>query len=222
MSNTIPLIQAIIVGTLALLGIVVTQSWTTRRDQAKRRIELAEEVLALFYEVKEAIQTIRSPGGWVGEGSTRRRGEQESEVESKIMDRAFVAVERYRKFEPLFSNMKSKKYRFMATFRGKAHESFDDIDTVIRRILVASDMLGSTYWMNQGRLPMTPGQFAAHLEGMREQEAVFWSMPGDTIMPMVAGAISKVEAITDQAAKEYAMPRDWWQRFKDVMNTKID
>jgi hypothetical protein len=35
MDTFIPLIQALIVGGFALAGIVVTQSWTTRRDYTK-------------------------------------------------------------------------------------------------------------------------------------------------------------------------------------------
>jgi hypothetical protein len=67
MKDIMPLIQALFIGLLALLGIVITQSWTTRREYAKRRIEFAEEVLALFYEVSDALRFIRNPAGWVGE-----------------------------------------------------------------------------------------------------------------------------------------------------------
>jgi hypothetical protein len=206
----IPLLQALIVGLLALFGIVITQSWTTRRDRAKRRIELAEEVLALFYEVREAIRSIRSPGGWVGEGGTRKRGDRETEEESKIMDNAFVVIERYKRFDALFSNLKSKKFRFMATFREDAQKPFDDIDIAINKIFIASHMLGSYLWKPQDHLHITDDQWAEHLRKVNEQEAVFWMMPDrDVITPIVDGAITKVETIADKAAKEYSGMADW-------------
>jgi hypothetical protein len=113
-----PLVQALIVAVLALAGIVLTRSWTTRREYAKRRIEFAEEVLTLFYEVRDAFSFIRGPPGWVREGSTRPRDEHELEAVAPIMDRAYVVVDRYKKQDPLFSNLRSKRYRFMAIFRG--------------------------------------------------------------------------------------------------------
>jgi hypothetical protein len=39
-----------------------------REFVGKRRIELAEDVLAKFYEAAEAIRAIRSPFGWGEEG----------------------------------------------------------------------------------------------------------------------------------------------------------
>ncbi len=82
MATLMPLVQAVIVGVFALAGIVITQSWTTRRDNTKRRLDLAEEVLALFYETADAIRFIRSPAQ-PGDGSTRQRrdGENAKEVD---------------------------------------------------------------------------------------------------------------------------------------------
>jgi len=48
MKELMPIVQAVIVGLLALAGIALTLSWTTPREYAKRRIEFAEEVLAQF------------------------------------------------------------------------------------------------------------------------------------------------------------------------------
>jgi hypothetical protein len=83
------ILQACIVGGLALIGIVLTQSWTTRRDYTKRRLDLAAEVLALFYEVEDAIRFIRSPAQ-PGDGSTRQRREGETDKEAAALDRAYI------------------------------------------------------------------------------------------------------------------------------------
>jgi hypothetical protein len=215
MKDIMPLIQALFVGLLALFGIVITQSWTTRREYAKRRIEFAEEVLALFYEVRDALRFIRNPAGWVGEGSTRPRGEHEIEADSRILDMAYVVFERYKKQEAIFSNLRSKRYRFMAMFRCRSHEPFDAVNSALNQVFVASQMLGSHYWQRQGRVDMEPAIFQQHLSDMEAQEAIFWMIPDrDTITPVVDGAIKKIEVITDAAAKQYVHPFDWRERWK--------
>lgn len=209
MKDYVPLLQAFIVGFLALIGIILTQTWTTRREYAKRKIDLAEEVLALFYEVRDAIRAIRSPFSSGSEGSTRQRQEHETDAESRILDMAYVAIERHNKSHELFNALKSKRHRFMAMFRGKSQQPFDEIEAVLNRILLSAHMLGTHYWQRQGRVQMSSEEFQEHLEGMHEQEAIFWLMPNrDVISPMVDGAVSKVEAITDAAAREYANPFD--------------
>jgi FtsZ-interacting cell division protein ZipA len=221
MKDIMPLIQALIVGLLALIGIVLTQTWTTRREYAKRKIEFAEEVLALFYEVSDALQSIRSPLSGGAEGTSRPRSEHESESESRILDNAYVVIERYKKQEAVFHNLRSKKYRFMAIFRGRSHDPFEDITNALNKVFVASHMLGSHYWQRQGRVHMEPTEFQRHLDKMHEQEAIFWMIPDeDPITPIVDGAIKKVEAITNAAAKEYVNPIDWWERWKTFVEDR--
>jgi len=56
----LPLLQTLAGAGAAITGIVVTQLWTTQREHAKRRLEVAENMLAQFYEVADAIRFIRS------------------------------------------------------------------------------------------------------------------------------------------------------------------
>lgn len=203
-NSLVPLGQAAIVGVMALIGIVITQSWTTRRDYAKRKIELAEEVLALFYEVGDAIREIRHPASQAGEGSTRPRAENEDESIAKILDQAYVAFERYTKQEALFSSLRSKKYRFRAVFRGQSQEPFDIIEKSLRQIFASTYMLGSHYWQRQGKVPMEGEEFQHHLQEMHAHVDNFWLIPGrDKISPMVD------EAITDASAKQYVRIDIW-------------
>lgn len=167
------------------------------------------------YEVSDVIRYIRNPAGTIDEGSTRKRREGEFLDESRILDNAYVVVERYNKKEAVFSNLRAKRHRFMAMFRANAHEPFDDIANALHRVLVASHMLGSHYWKRQGRVQMEEQEFRNHLKGMQEQEAIFWMIPGsDVVTPIVDGAIKKVEAITDKAAQEYVGVPGRWQRRK--------
>ena len=65
-------ISIIIASGVAIYGI---NSWR-REIKWKRKYELAEETLSLFYEVQDAISIIRSPFVSVSEGKTRKRQER--------------------------------------------------------------------------------------------------------------------------------------------------
>ena len=82
----------------------------------RRRIELAEEALVLFYEAKDALRWIRSPGGFVGEGQTRKPRENETPEEKEIFDHAYIVIERYNKQQELFNKIHAMRYRYMAKF----------------------------------------------------------------------------------------------------------
>lgn len=219
MATIMPLLQAVIVGGFALFGIVITQQWTTRREYMKRRVDLAEEVLALCYEAQDAIRYIRSPL-WSSEGSTRQRRENETQQESDTLDRAYIVIERYNKTESTFKNLKAKKYIFMAAFRGDSHRPFETIDHVITKLRVASHMLGTYYWPTISQL-QRPGadpfaskeQRERFLKEMQDQQAVFSAMhEPDPVTPVVAEAVRMVEAFTETAAKKYvASFAGWWR-----------
>jgi hypothetical protein len=161
----------------------------------KRRIELAEEVLALFYEARDVISYIRSPFGFVGEGGSRKSSESESPEEKQFYDRAYVVVERYNKNKELFNKIYSMRYRFMAQFGKEASVPFDDLRKIVNDIFISSQMLAD-YWKDQGRRTWkTEAEFKKHLEEKREYEAVFWEMSADRdpITPRVSAVISNIE-----------------------------
>jgi len=170
----------------ALAVLVGVHAWK-REFVGKRRIELAESVLALFYEVEDAIRQIRSPHSFEGEGSTRKRADDELEAESRILDQAYVVFERHQKREKLFAQIRSMRYRVMATFGTSAREPFDELNKIISEVLLAARMLGTHYWQRQGRVEMAPDEFKKHLREMHSYEAVFWNMgeATDKISPRV-------------------------------------
>jgi hypothetical protein len=161
----------------------------------KRRIELAEEVLALFYEARDVISYIRSPFGYVGEGSSRKSSENESPEEKQIYDNAYVVVERYNKNQELLNKIYSMRYRFMAQFGKEASVPFDDLRKIVNDIFISSRML-THHWKDQGRRTWkSEAEFNKHLEEMHKYEAVFWEMSvdDDPIIPRVSAVISNIE-----------------------------
>lgn len=210
--NIADVITAASVAIAALAFVVGINAWR-REFVGKRRIELAEDVLALFYEAQDAIREIRNPAGFVGEGTTRKRVDNEREEVSQILDQAYVVFERYQKREKLFAELRSKKYRVMATFGSETDVSFDELNMIINEIFSAAHILGTYYWKRQGHSRMTEEEFQRHLEQMNKYEAVFWSMgpEKDEIAPRVQRAVEKIEAI---ARKESMMKASWFSKRK--------
>ncbi|MVE67982.1 hypothetical protein D6U67_18945, partial [Vibrio cholerae] len=92
----------------------------------KRRIELAEETLATFFEIKDAIAFIRSPFASVGEGESRVVGEREKPEETELLNRGHIVFERYEKKREVFIKFETLKYKFMATYGEDSEAIFKD------------------------------------------------------------------------------------------------
>lgn len=197
MADMISAVSALVAALSFLAGV---SAWK-REYVGKRRIELAESVLAMFYEAEDAIREIRNPSSFSGEGGTRKRADGEREEESQLLDQAYVVFERYHKREQLFAQLRSLRYRFMAAFGASAAEPFDELTKVLRDIFFAARMLGTRYWPRQGRVQMSPDERSKHLDKMHRQEAVFWYMgeDQDEISPRIREAVRKVESITNTA-----------------------
>lgn len=198
---TFEIIQCISVIIASITAIYGITSWR-REARWKREYELGEEVLAVFYECKEKIEIIRSPFSYVNEGKTRKRSEEESPDESKILDNAYVAIERYEKEKESFIKLYTLKFRFMAVFGKGAGESFDEVRIITNRILYASKRLGSKYWQEQGRKSFSSTEFDLHLKEMHKYEEIFWSGgKNDEIEKQLEICISKIEKYCSSITK---------------------
>jgi hypothetical protein len=71
------IIQSAAVTIASVVAIYGISAWKVE-FLGKRRIELAEEVLALFYQVRDAIESIRGSFGYEGEGKTRKPGQKKN------------------------------------------------------------------------------------------------------------------------------------------------
>ncbi|MBL80051.1 MAG: hypothetical protein CMH70_08505 [Nitrosomonadaceae bacterium] len=191
-------ISSIVIFLAALTFIAGASSWR-REFIGKRRIELAESVLAKFYEAEDVIKQIRSPISCLSEGNTRKQEEKELKEESLLLDRAYIVIERYQKKITLFSQIKSMRYQVQSAFGTSAIEPFNELDAIISEIFNASHMLGSNYWPRQGRVKMKPEDFKKHLYEMQKNEEIFWLTDKDTISPRVQKTISKLENILQVA-----------------------
>jgi len=190
-------ISVLITSLAALVGIYFgvrgINEWR-REHVGKRRIDLAEEVLALFYEARDVISAARGNFGYQGEGSTRQRGDNETSEQSAVLDEAFVVIERLRSRQELFSRLHALRYRFMAQNGTKATKPFTDLSQVKNRLVVASRTLGR-FRLRQDRQLLSDEQRNRLEERVQEQEAIFWEDMGDTdpISPEVDRFVAEIE-----------------------------
>ena len=80
----------------------------------KRRVELAETLLADFYECADVFRAIRSPGSLRNEAAERKHGENESEEESSAKDIYFIPLARIKENSDFISRLISKRHRSRA------------------------------------------------------------------------------------------------------------
>lgn len=170
----------------------------------KRKIELAEETLAAYFEIKDAIAFIRSPFSSNKEGSTRQRSTGETDSESQLLDRGYIVFERYEKKKEIFIRFSTLKYKFMAVFGPQSEEIFTSTNQIINSIFVSANMLATHYWQRQGRAPMEPDEFQRHLDEMRLHEGVFWDRYNehDEIRNKLIGIQHILETVTKPCFEE--------------------
>lgn len=182
---------SVMIGALSfVLGIT---AWR-RSLLGQRKIDLAETVHEGFEDAAVALRAIRSPFAYVGEGSTRKKKESETEAESEILNNAYVAIERYNKRSENFSNLLSKRHRFSLYFGDEAAKPFDELDAILSEILKASGRL-SRLWRQQGT-KMSEDNLKRHLEKMHTAEAIFWegSEEPDPLNPRIEQMLNSIRS----------------------------
>lgn len=158
----------------------------------KRRIELAEDALALFYEAKNALIAIRSSFGYGGEGATRKQKESETQEQKAARDSAFVVFERYKEREQVFNKMLSMRYRFMAQIGKTEAEPFEEMRSIVNKVFQAARWLADLWSKDTSHYK--PDELEKHFETVRKYEAIFWEdAPDDEISNRIEKAVADME-----------------------------
>ena len=165
----------------------------------KRRIELAEETLATFFEIKDAIAFIRNPFSTVGEGETRVVGDRETPEVTELLNRGHIVFERYEKKREVFSRFGALKYKFMAAYGAESEEIFKDTHKAVNSIFNSARYLSTRYWQQQGRVKMTEAELQKHLDKMEAHEDVFWDSWNDD--DVIRKQLEEVQMKLDQTVK---------------------
>ena len=175
---------------VAIAGI---DSWR-KESRGKREIELAEDALASFYEVRDAIAHIRHPAGYSSETENIERGDRETDTEYEARRIASVVFVRYNQYSDLFNKLHAMRYRFMALIGKNKAKPFDDLRKIENDIFRSARMLARLWVRDHFR---TQEQFEIHSNDIKRHEAVFWGTGGedDPIEPRIENVILDMERI---------------------------
>jgi len=111
----------------------------------KRKIELAEDILADFYKAREVIRSARFNVVFVGEESERKPEAAETPGQKKARDGFYRVFERLQKERQLFAELHARRYRAMAYFGKEAEALFDDFRRLQVELTTSASML-IQYW----------------------------------------------------------------------------
>jgi hypothetical protein len=186
--------QSVSIVLAALFAVYGFDAWR-REHVGKRRIELAEEVLSLFYQVRDAIADIRNPMGFGGEGSSRTPGKDERPEDKQALDSAYVLIERYRNHSELFSKLQSIRYRVMAQLGKEAAAPFDTLGQVVNKLIISAHRMARVNTESSWSHHTSEVEEKLHRE-MLEVCSIYYGTGGedDPIAPLVDAAVAKVEA----------------------------
>ena len=176
----------------SLFAIYGLDAWR-REHVGIRRIELAEEVLALFYQARDAIESMRSPFSFGSEGQSRKPSENESVEEKQALDQAYVLIERYNKHSELFSRIHALRYKFMALLGQDAAQPFDELNKIVNELIFSSHQMA-----RRAKQPLR--QFRTEAEEQRDwdrylkTDRVYYAGgDDDPIAPRVNQTINSIE-----------------------------
>jgi hypothetical protein len=156
----------------------------------KRRVELAETVLAEFQQMGDVISAIRSPMAYGNESAERPRRENETEEHSRLKDTYFVPLMRIKKNSEFISGFTSKRYRSRAILGEGIDEAFRTIEEVLIKIQVSATTLISM--VERGKIALERNEALCE----RCERDIWYGSPGeDVLQPMVKGARTLVEEI---------------------------
>jgi hypothetical protein len=162
----------------------------------KRRVELAEEVLADFYHAREVILAVRLPASFGNEGSTRKKAEWETENDTSNLNSYFATLERLDNRSEFFAGLNARQYRFFAHFGRDAAKPYADLRKIYSDIVVAARMLISAYRRgNEGSLPQNREKWEA---------TIWWTGENDPIAARLDHVIEAIEATCRPAIQENA------------------
>jgi len=163
-----------------------------REFKGKRRIELAEDTLTLFYKAERAIEAIRFPIYDLREGQNRKQEEQETPEQKQARDQASVTFKKIKENADIFDELYALRFRFMARFGKENAEPFDDIRGIVNQIWVYAQELARLWAKQFSNRTLSEEEEKI----IREFQQVIWySGKDDEITTKVKNIVKSVEGI---------------------------
>jgi hypothetical protein len=112
-----------------------------REHVGRRRIDLAEETLTLFYEVCEVINGARSAIGWESEYREAEKRQNEASGKESGPQGILIVTDRLNRRSDLFAKIRTLRYRFAAVFGHGAEKPFYDLVRLKNEVVIAERRL---------------------------------------------------------------------------------
>lgn len=192
----VAIIQSICVIAASLAAIIGINTWR-REIRAKMRVDLAMEVLPLFYEARDAVDAIRSPLGHEAELRAVQQQASRNGLDKRPPNFCDVVSYRCQQARGVFSRLHSLRYRASALFGKESMKPFDEIISVRRKILISARHLPELLEQREKKRLCAPNTRDEWLEKKIHEleDVVEETGRSDPIGPRVEGAIADVEAI---------------------------
>ena len=157
-----------------IIGICIAvyniNSWR-REHIGKRKIELAEDTLTLFYEAVDVIHYLRSPFSFTSETEDIKQMNGESENANQARKNAGVLLKRYNEHQELFSRIHAMRYRFMVQIGIKEAKSFDELRKITIELITSARRLSRLWARSDFR---NEEQAIKHQQDVEKYESAFW------------------------------------------------
>jgi hypothetical protein len=190
-------VPSVVTATTAVVAVVIAARGLNRwrvETIGKRKAELAEDVLADFYQARDIINAARSPGSFGYEGATRPKADWESEDETRTLNAYYATIERLNNQREFFAQFYARRYRFVAHFGTEAGKPFDALNQIYSEIVVAVRLLINTHRQrDDGSLPQNRRTWEA---------SVGWALEDDKIPGRLDALINTIEKICRPAIQE--------------------
>lgn len=204
--TVVDIVTSLVLAGAAVMAVRQLTAWRTDGIW-KRRIDLAEETLSLFYQAQDAVAVIRRPGSADDEGRSRTPNPDESAADKALFDSAFVVLERYHRHTELFARLDALHYRFKAVFGEAKAVPFTLLSGALGHLLNSARRQAQLVARHpRHEADRDPGgDEAFEVEWKKVEAIVRESADGDAIAPAVNAAVFAMEAI---CAAEMRTARD--------------
>jgi hypothetical protein len=162
-------VPSVVTAVTAIVAVVIAARGLKRwREEmiGRRRAEVAQEILADFYEARDIISWIRSPGSMGGEYEERAGREGEPEELRRHRDTYSVPLKRVHDHAEFFAKLQSRKYKAIAIFEVGAEEPYLRLNQIRSRIIVAAKAMMRVDPRREAR--------EQDIERQQESESIIW------------------------------------------------
>ena len=180
---------AIVVAVCAVYGLT---AWR-REAKGRRRYELAEEALCVFYETEDAMNAVRSPLGYSSESEGRERQPDETPDEQHFLDNAYVVLRRLDAAKEPFGKLRALRYRFRAVFGPEAAKPFEEVMQARNKVVVSARMASRLCFHLRRRSTLEEREKLLN-QLFENEDKFYWGADPDPIADQIRAAVEGMEA----------------------------